>query len=91
MLAAGDLERARPVQREQHLVLILQGGVQDLDVLHGVVDHEDAAVDGHVDQAHASSSLSSKAASKAATSFAAASKCSVATASSSGCTASGAW
>jgi hypothetical protein len=55
MLAAGDLERARAVHGEQHLVLVLQGGVQDLDVLHRVVDHQDAAVDGHVGQAHASS------------------------------------
>jgi hypothetical protein len=57
LLGAGDFERARAVHREQHLVLVLQRTVQDLDVFHRIVDHQDAAVHGHVGPAHASSSI----------------------------------
>jgi hypothetical protein len=75
------------VQREQHLVLVLQGGVQDLDVFHRVVDHQDAAVDGHVVPAHASSSMSSKAPAARAPGAPPSRSFRVATASASGCTA----
>jgi hypothetical protein len=53
LLFQGDLERLFAVEREQHFVFVLERLMQDLDVFHGVVHHEDASVFSEVGPGHA--------------------------------------